>query len=248
MKRLTDPDPFVLRHSVFPILALMPDDKRPGRRYCAPREQGSAFFLSRDGLFLTARHVVSEFSADSYAVMALNLEKRVNKYCRVTALERHPNFDVAVGLAEVPGEEGWPFPYVLGVRRLGIGASVLQYGYANTGVTTFEEDTDERRVAFDYRPRQARMHVEDYLPDGAPLLRGPCYQLSGDLGSGASGSPVVRRRTRAVHAVFCSGSTIDSGEVPSYGFALDVRSFVDDWRIPFLHNRTIREIRDVVVR
>src|SRR5688572_15381068 len=99
-----------LRHAVFPILPLRPRDDGSDGIYCDPGEQGSAFFISRDGLFLTAKHVVEKWSADSYSVMAVHFGLKGVKHCRVRGLALHDTVDLAIGLAEEPGRGGWPYP------------------------------------------------------------------------------------------------------------------------------------------
>ena len=239
--RLKSPDPFVLRHTTFPLLALSRVEGAGKRVMCDPVEQGSAFFLSRDGLFLTAKHVVSAYDTSSYSVLAVNMRDRVRKFCRVTELARHPELDVAVGRAEWPNEDdGWPFPVTLATGRIGIGASVLVYGYPNTGITVLDPDGD-KSLGLDFRPQMHAAKIDDYMPDGAPLIKAPCYVVSGDPGGGISGSPLIRKRTGHVHAVVCRGNTTEGAGIASYAVALDVRAFVDGWSISFLGGISLRE-------
>lgn len=104
-----------------------------------------------------------------------------------------------------------------------------------------DADSDERKLGLNLRPHLRTERVDDYMPDGAPYIKAPCYTLSGDPGGGISGSPVFRHRTGRVHGVVCRGNTsIDPSSKP-YTIALSVRAFVDDWPIPFLDGRSLRE-------
>ncbi len=65
---------FDLRHAVFPIVPFRYHDDNAERIYCDPGELGSAFFISKDGVFLTAKHVVDKWSVDSYAILAIHMK------------------------------------------------------------------------------------------------------------------------------------------------------------------------------
>jgi hypothetical protein len=54
-------------------------------------QQGSVFFVTKDGVFMTAKHVVDTWSADSHSVIALHFGMKAKKHCRVVELERHPD-------------------------------------------------------------------------------------------------------------------------------------------------------------
>src|SRR5688572_23766298 len=111
-----------LRYVSFPILPLRADHARAPRVYCDPGEQGSVFFITKDGVFLTAKHVVNKWSVDSYTVIALDFRQGGKKHCAVLALERHPEMDVAIGRADQPGPYGWPCPVTLSGSRVRDGA------------------------------------------------------------------------------------------------------------------------------
>lgn len=235
---LAYPDKSLLAHAVFPVMPIHHEDKRKKRVFADPFEQGTAFFLSTDGLFLTARHVVEKHEPTRHSVIAISRQMRARRFCRVTSLTLHPELDVAIGIAEEPGEDGWPYPFTLATSRVGLGSAVLTYGYAKTGVEERESEEDDPGLGLNFSPRQHKFRVDDYLPKG-PLANGPCYLLSRDPGGGVSGGPMIRQRTMLVHAVMSNGSTPLEGE--PYMIAVDVRAFVDDWRIPFLGDDTLRE-------
>lgn len=235
---------FELRHAVFAILPLRPQDEEAPRVYCDPAEQGSAFFISKDGLFLTARHVVNKWSADSYSVIAVHFGLKGQKACRVRELERHPDVDIAVGLAEEPGPSGWPHPFTLSGSRIGDGAAIVTFGYAKTRVSPQRGPDDpvnlDDKLTLDMLPRRYAGHVREYLPR-APLITGPCYHVSCDPGGGISGGPLIRKRTMSVHAIFTAGIPQHEEGGEETGFATDVGTILDDWQIPFLDGLTLRD-------
>jgi hypothetical protein len=234
-----------LRHSVFPILPLRAHEDGLPRVYCDPGEQGSAFFITKGGLFLTAKHVVEKWSADSYVVMALHFGLKVRKACRVRELERHPDRDIAIGIAEEPGPGGWPHPFALGGSRVGNGSAVLFYGYAKTKVNADKDPTvphtPDDALTLDFNPSVYRSRVVDYL-DRAPLVNGPCYQVTCDPGGGVSGGPLIRKRTMSVHGIFSAGMPNEDG--PATGFVTSLSPLLGSWQIPFLNHLTLREYAD----
>ena len=75
--------------------------------------QGSAFFLSRSGLFMTAKHVVSRYDSPAYSVVAVHRGQRAWSLCPVVQLALHPSIDVAVGIARLANGSDWPHPFLL---------------------------------------------------------------------------------------------------------------------------------------
>lgn len=72
-------------------------------------------------------------------------------------------------------------------------------------------------------------------PRGCGLVKAPCYVHSAETPGGMSGGPLIRARTRLVHGL------VSSGLAAGYGLAVDIRSFVDSWRVPTLKGQTLRE-------
>jgi hypothetical protein len=244
---LAYPDVSLLPHAIFPILPIHSSDEEgtrlsePGPRvFCDPHEQGSAFFLSTSGLFLTARHVVEKHDRERYSVMAVQRQTRGFRYCRVTALALHPELDVAVGIAEEPGSSGWPYPFALATQRLGNGSAILEYGYAETQLEIKEAPSVDELpgLGIGMFPKVYRGRVEERV-ESAPFIPGPCYRVSCDAGGGMSGGPLIRKRTMRVHGVVSRGARPIDGD--PYGYAVDVVAFVDRWQIPFLDGRTLRD-------
>ncbi len=231
---------------MFPILPLRPKDEEPGV-YCDPHEQGSAFFISKGGLFITARHVIDKWSTESHTVIAVHFGLKAKKECRVLELEGHQELDIAVGLAERPGPNGWPYPFTLATSTIGQGSAILMFGYANTSVSPHRDPDGpfdpDATLHLDMHPRRYTGHVVEHLERG-PLIPGPCYHISCDPGGGISGGPLIRKRTMHVHGVFVRGLTQDGPDCPQTGFALDLRTIVSSWPIAFLGGLSLREYAD----
>jgi len=235
---------FELRHAVFPILPLRPEDEDTTRVYCAPNDQGSAFFVAKHGVFLTAKHVVKDWSADSYSVIAFHFGVKAHKACRVRQLERHPDVDIAVGLAEKPGSSGWPHPFTLGRSGLRDGDEILTYGYARTTVSPQRSPEGpfnlDDSLTLGMAPQPYSGRIVEHMPRG-PLIDGPCYHVSCDPGGGISGGPLIHTRTMRVHGIFTAGIPSHEAGAEETGFAIDLRAVLDEWPIPFLDGLTLRD-------
>lgn len=228
-----------LLHTAYPLLHL---EREPGtkRVTCDPDEQGTAFMLETDGLFLTAAHVVNRFQATAYTIVVPAWRGHALTLCRVVELERHPQLDLAVGKAEAP-PAGWPQAWRMRDDRLAVGAPVIMFGYARTPRSTYGDPNDPAlRLDFLLRPHLAK--IDEHLPDGAPFLPAPCYVVSADPGGGISGSPLVDRGSGFVHGVICRGSTPIDPDAKPYSYAIETSAFINDWTISFLGGRTLREL------
>ncbi len=127
---------------------------------------------------------------------------------------------------------------------MGTGSAVLFFGYAGTVVTPRRDLTGEINpddsLKLDFNPQPHRGHVVDHIPK-APLIGGPCYQVSVDPGGGISGSPLIRQRTGCVHGIFNAGIPATEGAGDATGFVTDVGAFVNSWKISLLEDLTLRE-------
>lgn len=201
-------------------------------------------FITKQGLFLTARHVVGKWSTDSHVVWALNFRMNGKKDCRVLELERHPDFDIAIGIAEEPGRDGWPDPFTLSSGRIGNRSAVWTYGFANTLATPHRDPNGpinlEDKLTIELDPKVYRGHVVEYL-DRGPGLNCPCYHVSFDPGGGISGGPLVRKRTGAVHGIMNAGIPASEVGGAASGFASDLKILLDSWQIGFLGHTSLRE-------
>jgi hypothetical protein len=209
-------------------------------------EHGTAFFISADGFFLTAGHVVDGCPEFMPALEVMIMSAFGLARMPVLFLKRHPTADVALGKALVdPAEPTKPFAMTLSSRRLEPGADVAVLGAARTETET-AFDTDGRpsqRFTF-HGPDYFEGEVLDYLPDGTSIApRFPTYATSivppspvfPTLG-GASGGPLVAPDSIDVHGIFITGSE-------SYSLCTDILPILD-WEVfndEFPRARTLRE-------
>jgi hypothetical protein len=215
-----------------------------------PDHQGTATMLTPDGLFITARHCINiafgekdivgknAYSISDYSLLVHHKQRRTFDIKPVIGLSGHPEYDIAIGVAEVPipGESNYPATLGLGTSGLSLGATVLALGYPGTQWNRTDDgqpEADELKLVM--QCRCARGKVEEYHAAGFGLVKTPCYLHSADAPGGMSGGPLIRARTGLVHAIIASGSADD------YGLAIDVRAFVDTWRVPTLNGLTLRE-------
>jgi hypothetical protein len=242
--------PRSLDYATYPIL---PIRKKPGTASAVdanPDHQGTATMLTPDGLFITARHCINiafgekdivgnnAYSIADYGLLIYDKRQRAFDVRPVIGLSGHPDYDIAIGVAEVPipGESNYPRTLGLGVSALGMGATVLALGYPGTEWNRVLDDTPEDdTLSLVMRSRCSRGKIEEYRAAGCGLVKAPCYLHTADTPGGMSGGPLLRGRTNLVHAI------VSSGLAGGYGVAIDVRAFVDTWRVPTLKGLTLRE-------
>jgi hypothetical protein len=130
--------PRAFEYATFPILPLR---KTPGTESGVsgnPDYQGTAVMLTPDGLFMTARHCVNvafgekdivgdnAYSIEDYGLLIHQKQRRIFDLRKVISLSAHPEYDVAIGVAEVPIPGQSNFPMTLGldecIGRGGFGA------------------------------------------------------------------------------------------------------------------------------
>jgi len=242
--------PRILEYATFPIL---PIRKKPGTASAVdanPDHQGTATMLTPDGLFITARHCINiafgdkdivgnnAYSISDYGLLIYHKEQRAFDVRPVIGLSGHPEYDIAIGVAEVPipGESDFPMTLGLGTSALGSSASVLALGYPGTEWNRTLEGTPEDDILkLTMYGRCSKGKIEEYRAAGCSLVKAPCYLHSAETPGGMSGGPLIRTRTKLVHGI------ISSGSAAGYGLAIDVRAFVDTWRVPTLNGLTLRE-------
>jgi hypothetical protein len=110
-----------------------------------PRIQGSAIMLTKDGVFLTAKHVVEGYRPEQFSLIAyaLNSSRGFCQLCEVKDLSLHPVLDVAIGICGTLPDNGFPYVLGLGTSPLGLGSSVFGIGFPETGVRTAGQEVLE---------------------------------------------------------------------------------------------------------
>lgn len=192
---------------------------------------GTGFFISRNGTFLTAAHVIESFPNDDPALGIAIMNVNGLTIMPVRKITRHPTLDVALGFARVsPDQLAQPCPLVLSERRLQPDAGVAILGYPRTQTDYRVDDVGDVLCRFTFTPDFFAGAVLDHHPDGFGLAaRGPAYSTNivpppqlRDF-SGISGGPLVARDSIDVHGVVCSASE-------SYAVCTDVAAILD-WMV-----------------
>ena len=163
---------------------------------------GTGFYVSTNGLFVTARHVLmATFDAkgrEKYPIGIVHfLGKGENANFVLRPILRcasHPIADVAVGVAAPMNKpDGTPLTnklLTLTTERPATGERITTYAYPKHANVI-----DGTRQTINMVPTWYDGTIEDYFPDGRDktMLPGPCYQTSLVIHGGASGGPVFSR-------------------------------------------------------
>jgi hypothetical protein len=229
-----------------------------------PSPTGTGFFVSPDGLFVTARHVVTNRDGSLRDdVSAAWLQKefgpgRPPVMCRSVALvfEDDPS-DIAVlrvdfasnvNMDWLAGRDGFPFICV-SRRPLHEAEDVYAFGYPLSD-STFERQQGFALGTYTLRPRVTSAIVASTVEEFGPVRTGAdpdWYVLDKALNYGNSGGPIVAVETGCAHAI-CS--KFQPVSIPQPQFA-DERGRVPVIRIPSLYgvvsslgNRRVRNFLD----
>jgi hypothetical protein len=213
---------------------------------------GTGFFISKYGLFLTARHVLeAPFDRKSgrqlFAIGILqSLEENEYIYRPILRCALHPSADVAVGVAAPMKKNQDGTDLVNPVLRLSIvpvelNAHVVTFAYPR--YTNFIGDNNEQ--IFKLMPAYYDGHILEYLPYGRDriLLPGCCYRTNMAIHHGASGGPVFSREGTAFAVNSTGFDGTDDSYVSGLEPILDLR--IDDVVMDNQPARSVR-IRDMV--
>jgi hypothetical protein len=202
--------------AIFPIVRFKPDGKMD--------LLGTGFFVCTNGLFVTARHVLSApFDAKGqqrFPIAMLHFYGENMYLVRpILRCAMHPVADVAVGVAAPMkrNSDGEPLTnpiLTLTTAPPDIQTRVVTYAYPRYANLEIEE-----QQKFNMLPRYYDGQIAESLPDGRDrvLLPGPCYRTSIILHHGASGGPVFC----PTGAAFAVNSTGFDGTEVSYVSRID---------------------------
>lgn len=223
------PGPFEIEvpapEQFYPMHPLMMIEVREGGGWRIDVDkQGTAFFITQTGLFVTAKHVLE--NGLGYSILLNDLRSRKSAVHPVRHLALHPDFDVAVG--SIGPHAVTPY-FGLGLGELPEGERLVLMGYPASQYRT--EEAGEN-FAMNYFPRYRPGVVMEYKKE---LRAGPAYHVEGVVQRGMSGGPVLRLSDEKVYAV------ISRGMVGQYELVASVASFVD-WPIEFLDGKTLRQL------
>ncbi len=158
---------------------------------------GTGFFISNNGLFATAKHVLTDDSTGALvdSLAGVQIIRRENRAIvrQVVKATLHPEFDVAVGFLldrrfqEERVQTVNKF-FSLTTSTPGIGAKVATFAFPRP-IAAGNEDSFQLLFTSSGISGQ----VEDYYPKGrdSAMLRGPCFRTSMTTAGGASGAPVA---------------------------------------------------------
>jgi hypothetical protein len=223
------------------------------------RLEGTAFFINRDGVFLTAGHVLQVVKADASGLTwGLNLKgltSNHNFFAHLGEIDFAPApFDIGIGRVNHPSLS-WFSPYSADgargwtdVKTLGYPASALN--------TTPEKFNIHLRLLKGYIQREIN---EDELPIHRPHPH--CYELNFPIPNGLSGSPLFstegnRRqligvcvKSIDVEIIIDSFTEVDDqgnrfrekrARVEQYGIAHSILPLLD-WRPSLLKGKSLKE-------
>jgi hypothetical protein len=221
-----------------PVYPILPWDRKPESISSDTGDIGTAFFISGDGgVFVTAKHVVESYVDDSSVLRVFHFDDPPTRASElhVTALQVHPEFDVAIGRVHVPPSVSLQH-LILGAGQLSPGEPVCVYGYSKTVATDLPAKEEGRlpglNLAFD--PKFYGGTVSDFHPNGFTWTRGRVYVHTAETMGGNSGGPMLRLADSAVYGITSRGSEL-------HGAATDIRELLD-WPIMFLDGATLREL------
>ena len=174
---------------------------------------GTGFFINENGLFVSAKHVLLEpfdqNSNQTHPIALLHLWPNYEYLIRhITWCSSHNTADVAIGFVE---PEASPVTnaslrnkvLTLTTSSPRIGETVVTYAYPKTRV----EQIGSKQV-LNLKPAFYDGKLEEYLPNGEGLLKGPCYRTNIFIHGGASGGPVVGKfgRVFAINSASFNGA------------------------------------------
>jgi hypothetical protein len=198
--------------AVFPIIRSYPDGKID--------LLGSGFFISTNGLFVTARHVLqapfdTRTGRQVFPIAMVHFHDEGSYLIRpILRCALHPLADLTVGVV-APMKRNSDGAH-LGNKILTLNMDPVDPG---TRVTTYaypryESVMTGNRQIFNVVPGFYDGKIIEYLPEGRDrvLLPGPCYRTNIIIHHGASGGPVFSSDGR----VFALNSTGFDGTEDSY--------------------------------
>ena len=226
---------------VFQILINKPSENYPGKFDF--KGLGTGFFISKYGVFLTAKHVLEDTVYEIHGkkipaidfqngkgLQAVPLVNGTGYGCLIRDVVLHPTADIAVGLAQPPVQaDGTRYPgfaisvCALDSKQAEVGDKLHAFGYQRTAL---QENLEEDSVEINLNPRHYDGVVKAYHPNGFTSAKWPVYQISVPIPSGASGCPLTSLKTNGVIGVSCT-SWCTADEDHEESTATDIRLAFD---------------------
>jgi hypothetical protein len=209
----------------------VPSKKNPGTFHFGGL--GTGFFVSKFGLFLTAKHVVEEHmefqngnGLEAWVVVAGECFGSP-----IRDLVLHETADIALGGIAPPRRNDRPVPgFGISLTRIDsarpdIGEKLFTYGYPRTELSR-EEDVLGGTVKIDMNPDYYDGVLIEHHPEGVSICRWPIYRHSVPIASGLSGGPLLRKATGAAIGINCTGDSTHHEDV-EHGTATDIALALD---------------------
>jgi len=188
---------------------------------------GTGFFIGMGGLLATAKHNIdkADFRLNDLAEWGAALYFYENSrppfdFRRIIASQLHGESDLAIAVTQ-PAETPFSGPiktftprhftrhFAMTTRIPPVGSEVVMCAFPKTSVV----NTDDGGFSFSVVPSFYKGRITEYMPEGRPGLRGPCFQTSILAHFGASGGPVFDERGR-VFGVISKGWDLQADEEP----------------------------------
>lgn len=187
---------------------------------------GTGFFISRNGIFLTARHVLRDRLEElpTQPIIAVHMVGDTYHFRRVVRFAFSDRADIAVGVLAEMSHRQTGNTLTNPVLRLGmnlppVGADIFTYAYP---LTTRIDGPPER---LDLHPGYYQGTIQRHYLEGRDraMLPGPCSETTLHIHGGASGGPVFNRDGNVV-AVNSTGYENDNvGFITPVSCALHLR-------------------------
>lgn len=195
-----------------PIFPLISFEKKSSKFKCL----GTAFFIHPFGWFVTAKHVLYDNNQNVpeiiLGVQTLSNKDHVSR--EVTHLSIHPSADIAIGRLgiarngrAVKVQYELASPFVLSFKTLKLNDPIMTFGYPRT-----LNKVEENLITFNFKGTWTNGLIQDFCPEGSPVVRNRCYQTSMLIDTGASGGPVFK--DNFVVGINSSGYDLLIGEDP----------------------------------
>lgn len=199
---------------------------------------GTGFFVSKYGVFLTAKHVldieiedsdgnlrkVLDFQQGNGLTAAILLNETVYPFA-ISDVLFHPTADIALGIARPPRIDNKQIPGVgislctIDNKEAAPGTKILAFGFQRTILNKLDDDT----IAVNFQPKYYDGYVKQYYSNGFLLPRWPVYHTSVPLPSGISGCPVINFQTKAVIGISCTSLSGQPDEDVEESTVTDIR-------------------------
>jgi Trypsin-like peptidase domain len=221
-------------HSIFPIVRYDSKDR--------VHLLGTGFFTTTNGLFVTARHVLTapfdSAGRQRYPIGIIQFLREPDGIYLQRPILRcalHPTADVAVGVAApMNNREGRPVTnpvLTLSLEPPGVGMRVITFAYPKHANVVVEGGQ-----SIHFTPTWYDGDIKEYFPTGRDrvLLPEPCYRTSIVIHGGASGGPVFSRSGRVfgVNSTGIDGTDISFVSRIDEIFALTVDDVAMDGHPP----------------